>query len=154
MKRHRPKLDPALLLDAIESYKNGSSLNYIEKTFGIERHKMSRLLDAQKVERRNAGFYVKFQTYSPEQRASTGKRLSALNKGRIPVNKLPLVQAIRNNMISNAKKRGLDYDLSEEDLKKVLFNNCHYCDEPPTRKMRYHENKLFSGLDRLNSDLG
>lgn len=79
------------------------------------------------------------------------------------IQKLPKGQAARNSMLRSykrgAKKRGLEFTLTEEQFDNLTGADCYYCGIGP---MQYHENLArhynggftYNGIDRLHSDLG
>lgn len=70
-------------------------------------------------------------------------------------------QAVRNTVLSryrsSAKKRNLEWALSEGQFNTLLDGDCHYCGEPPTRytKVKNCRGEFFyNGIDRLNNHNG
>lgn len=56
---------------------------------------------------------------------------------------------------SNAKKRGLEWDLSFEQAKALFNGDCNYCGLPPSNTHKpkgYHQK--YSGIDRLDNAKG
>lgn len=58
-----------------------------------------------------------------------------------------------------AKQRNLEYDLTEEQFKTLISNNCYYCNsEPKPKKYRNSKTKTktisYNGIDRINSNIG
>lgn len=55
-----------------------------------------------------------------------------------------------------AQDRGFSFTLDFEQFKRLTTQNCHYCGQPPQRKitMRSAEPYVYNGIDRLNSALG
>ena len=66
----------------------------------------------------------------------------------------------RNLYRDSAKKRGLPFNLTDEEITILFAGNCVYCGCPPSqkfksRKMAYGYGELiYNGIDRLNSKLG
>jgi len=56
-----------------------------------------------------------------------------------------------------AKKRGLEYTLTEEQFKELTSGNCYYCGEKPSKTIKakgsYGEYR-YNGIDRKDSNLG
>jgi len=64
-----------------------------------------------------------------------------------------------------AKKRSLEFNISYDEFKDIIFKNCCYCNDPPRdlhsggyrTKLRKENNKdklAFNGIDRINSKKG
>lgn len=71
------------------------------------------------------------------------------------------VAKVRHNLVTNqAKKRGLDMTLTNDELTELWAGNCHYCGVKPSNVMRAttkqgaEEVFVYSGLDRLDSTVG
>lgn len=89
------------------------------------------------------------------------------SKGRLLPNQLAHKRAVIADYRSHAENRGLSFELSDEEVIELISKSCHYCGlKPsnaktvkPSRKLR---NKYactvttlyYSGIDRINSDLG
>ena len=58
----------------------------------------------------------------------------------------------------NAIKRSLNFDLSDEDFKSLIFNNCYYCGNAPNQlrsNFKFKDKDVFyNGIDRLNNNIG
>lgn len=58
---------------------------------------------------------------------------------------------------SGAKQRSVEWNLSEEDFKSIIKDDCHYCGESPSRhqSVSYREDyELVNGIDRVDSSRG
>lgn len=58
---------------------------------------------------------------------------------------------------NNAKRRGLDFGLTEDEFRTITSSNCSYCGrEPKTIEYDSQRNGTYlrNGIDRLNSDKG
>lgn len=58
---------------------------------------------------------------------------------------------------SSAIKRDLEWNLSEEQFKKLIQGNCKYCNNTPSKKqtVSYKDTfELINGIDRINSSKG
>lgn len=69
--------------------------------------------------------------------------------------------SLRNKVISNyrhnAKTKGLEFTLSDEEMIEMFSSNCHYCNIPPSKVMtlpRHYGSFTYNGIDRLYSDKG
>lgn len=66
----------------------------------------------------------------------------------------------------NAKKRGIEFSLTDEQFKEITKRNCKYCNQPPTRPVKYSMHKrnkelynydnayLHNGIDRKDNNKG
>ena len=70
-------------------------------------------------------------------------------------------EACRNrviaNTISNAKRRGLAWELSIEQVTALLTKDCQYCGSPPGQVSRgrgHNGEFIYNGLDRVDNALG
>lgn len=54
----------------------------------------------------------------------------------------------------NALKHNRKFDLSQEEFKSLILNDCHYCGSLPNIKLRVAELILHVGIDRINNDIG
>lgn len=60
-----------------------------------------------------------------------------------------------------AKKRGLEFALSKDEMRQLVTSNCFYCASPPSRiSMAHYKGTLeaskfkYNGLDRKDNALG
>lgn len=55
----------------------------------------------------------------------------------------------------HAKQRGFEWELSRDQVEKIVKRNCHYCGVPPSNrkitKNSLNGGLLYSGIDRLDS---
>jgi hypothetical protein len=68
-------------------------------------------------------------------------------------------RAIRIAYISNATRRGLDFALTDTQLKQMFSGDCHYCGEPPSNQSRKRRKSDFAsfkynGIDRIVNEQG
>ena len=71
-------------------------------------------------------------------------------------NKLAYGQSAFNNLLytykNGAKKRNIKFELSEEEFKSLITQNCKYCGSEPKQ---YHRGKngnlLYNGIDRVDN---
>lgn len=68
---------------------------------------------------------------------------------------------VKYNLQNNqSKKRGIELNLSDEQLDVLWASNCHYCGMPPSNKMTAvrsngkTEEFIYSGLDRQDNTKG
>ncbi len=79
------------------------------------------------------------------------------NKSRTMPVELAAAKSIYGTYMVGASKRNLDFTLSLEDFTALIRKNCDYCGRPPSnahRKRVYLPSFLYSGLDRVNNNLG
>ena len=58
---------------------------------------------------------------------------------------------------SGARQRGIEWNLSEEEFKSLIKENCYYCGEEPSRhqSVSYRNDfELVNGIDRIDSSKG
>lgn len=76
------------------------------------------------------------------KRQFKGKDVSAFNK---------LIRTYEHN----AKRRKLDYNLSEKQFKILVSGNCYYCNKEPYMKMTtFSGTIIYNGIDRVNNNFG
>lgn len=56
--------------------------------------------------------------------------------------------------VSNARTRGLAFELTKEDVEELIFKNCFYCGSSPELLYYDRTNIKFIGIDRVNNRLG
>lgn len=67
------------------------------------------------------------------------------------------IRRILRNYQSNAARKNQVFRISFSSFKKLIFQNCHYCDSPPSNNFKeksYKTHFKYSGLDRLDSKKG
>jgi len=62
-----------------------------------------------------------------------------------------------NNYKSNAKRRGIEYKLTEEQFKEITQRDCYYCGAKPNNA--YHQKwqngtYVYNGIDRIDNTKG
>lgn len=73
---------------------------------------------------------------------------------------LPGGKAVRNRILGyykrGAGRRGLSWDLSDDDFDRLISQPCHYCGQPPSPKKASGSSVTFpcNGIDRVDSALG
>lgn len=54
-----------------------------------------------------------------------------------------------------AKNKGLEFNLSEEEFKKLTQSDCYFCDTPPENKASKHGYEfIYNGIDRIDNNYG
>ena len=56
-----------------------------------------------------------------------------------------------------AKKRGIEWNLSQDQVFKLIDRNCHYCGIEPSNTSTIHKQSKkakYSGIDRINNNIG
>ena len=66
--------------------------------------------------------------------------------------------AARNTVVGaykkHAKKRALQFRLTDEHLDALFLSACHYCGRPPKNKYNTRKGKfIYQGIDRIDSEL-
>ncbi len=59
--------------------------------------------------------------------------------------------------VANAKKRSIEFSLSEDEFKRLTSSDCRYCGVPPSRIVKSAGALKFyvsNGIDRINNDEG
>ncbi len=92
--------------------------------------------------------------------------------GKAPPNRLPPGVAMRNSILTHykyqAKKRGLEWALTEERFDKLVHFPCHYCGRTYTGcasgavrfsdqghiLSKHNGDFLYNGIDRLDNKVG
>lgn len=71
------------------------------------------------------------------------------------------VNSVLNSLFSSykyhAKIRNYEFDLTKEQFEKIIQQNCHYCNKPPTQIVANKNHKKilkYNGIDRKNNSLG
>ena len=71
----------------------------------------------------------------------------------------------RSEYVDNAKRRGIEWRLTDEEFLAVASLRCHYCGSPPRRFTRnrwsnrkaigaVESEEVLNGIDRLNPEKG
>jgi hypothetical protein len=56
--------------------------------------------------------------------------------------------------IGNARARKVTFEMTYDQFRSLVGQDCHYCGEPPGRRVWRHEEVAANGVDRLNNDKG
>jgi hypothetical protein len=66
-----------------------------------------------------------------------------------------VVQIISNLYKGNAHRRGLDWNLSPEEVQELVFESCFYCGISPFRAIKVRGNIFYyNGIDRVDNKRG
>lgn len=93
------------------------------------------------------------------QRVTKGdvKSCGCWKKGR-PVSDDPFVphRAVYHRYRLGAKRRGLNFDLSEREVFDLIVQDCTYCGLPPSTDMKLsaHPDFRYTGIDRVDNNRG
>jgi len=75
--------------------------------------------------------------------------------------KLAFGEAVFNSLVGkykqSARKRNLDFKLSNDELRILFQDNCYYCGTAPYRKMKNSSGKgyfIYNGIDRVDNNKG
>lgn len=64
---------------------------------------------------------------------------------------------ILNQYKMNAKFKGYEFSLTEDEFRELIFSNCYYCGRPPSR-VRYNNYSngdiIYTGIDRIENSRG
>jgi hypothetical protein len=67
---------------------------------------------------------------------------------------LPKGEGAKNRAITKLKKKGVEWQLTREEVLGLIEQNCYYCGSPPNRVSRGHKGLngifVYNGLDRLD----
>jgi hypothetical protein len=67
----------------------------------------------------------------------------------------PATNALFYTYNFHAKRRGLSFQLTKEEFKKLIKSNCYYCGvEPSQILVRGNDSLVYNGIDRLESNVG
>lgn len=68
-------------------------------------------------------------------------------------------RAVRTQYRLEAKRRGIVFDLTEDQFNCLIALPCHYCGTPPSSSVKIttsaaHDDFRYTGIDRVDSSLG
>lgn len=89
--------------------------------------------------------------FGAEQASKRGKKLNTKSPGE------SALQSVLYTYKHSAEIRDLDFKLTDEQFKKLIFNQCGYCGAPPSNKSknRYgNGDVIYNGIDRIDNALG
>lgn len=85
---------------------------------------------------------------------------SKVNKSRFKGER-SLINRVYGNYKKSAKSRNIPFDLTNDEVEKLIFQNCYYCTAKPENKCRVklkndlqHEDLLYNGIDRVDNSKG
>ena len=67
---------------------------------------------------------------------------------------IPKFGKIISQYKKSAKNRKLEYNLTEEQVKELIFSNCNYCGREPSNNSKGYKNNIrliYSGIDRVDN---
>lgn len=67
------------------------------------------------------------------------------------------LNALISTYKSNAKRKGYEFNLTDEDMIALFNGNCFFCGEPPTKifkKKNIKSSYTYNGIDRIDSSKG
>ncbi len=67
------------------------------------------------------------------------------------------LNSLMGTYISNARARGLDWELTRDDFKRLTSGCCHYCGVAPAQVVKGHPTSgdyVYNGVDRKDNSLG
>jgi hypothetical protein len=83
------------------------------------------------------------------------QNIAAIGRSRRLPNSEGAVRVLYMRCQCRASDRGFKFNLLYEDFKRLAVKPCHYCGQIRAQTPnKHHKNVLFSGLDRVDSNLG
>lgn len=64
---------------------------------------------------------------------------------------------LKNSYFQNAKKRNLEFNLTNKEFLKLTSSNCYYCGKVPSNKIKGHRSNgeyVYNGIDRIDTKKG
>lgn len=58
------------------------------------------------------------------------------------------------NYKQNARRRGCDFDLSDDEFRRLTSSNCYYCGNPPALRQKSRGDRtcyVYNGIDRVDN---
>lgn len=80
-----------------------------------------------------------------------------LNSGKkSPIGTIVQINTLISIYNSNAKKRGIDFNLSYTDFASLIKSDCFFCNEKPSNllKKKGYEDFPYNGIDRIDNNIG
>jgi len=103
-------------------------------------------------------FQISTANLTGGQTKSCGCYIAELRKkGMIKLNPESAIEEQYRLTRGQAKKRNKDFDLTYEQYKKIVINDCHYCGAEPYQKYSKVKNSKkikLNGIDRINTKIG
>ncbi len=67
------------------------------------------------------------------------------------------ISTIKNTYKHNAKLRNIEFHLTSEDIKSLIYQNCYYCGTSPSNTLKapnkYHKDSNYNGIDRVDNNI-
>jgi hypothetical protein len=84
------------------------------------------------------------------------------NIGVTPLHALPLQESTKRTHFAeykrSAARRSYPFELLEDEFRSLIFQNCYYCDSPPSKlrvdRRRPEGSYLSNGIDRIDNSIG
>lgn len=84
------------------------------------------------------------------------------NKGKTPTTALEIGESTKRSLLGHykitARKRNIPFELSEDEFRKLIFMDCHYCGSPPSQVMKDRHRPegsiRYNGIDRQDNSIG
>lgn len=63
------------------------------------------------------------------------------------------IQQILAGYVASAEKRGIEFKLNFDEFRYLIFQDCYYCDSPPSneKKVGKRHSLSYNGIDRMDS---
>jgi hypothetical protein len=97
------------------------------------------------------GTTVSCGCFNFQQASERAKKLNTKKEGDSALN------SILYTYKYNADKRGIEFALTDEQFRDLIFDNCGYCGAPPNNKSknRYgNGDVIYNGIDRIDNAVG
>lgn len=59
-----------------------------------------------------------------------------------------------NKYRHGARRRGIKFGLTQDQVASIIFQNCHYCGREPEHERKVKNTIMHNGIDRKDSDKG
>lgn len=92
-------------------------------------------------------------------RKGNTKSCGVCGSGLLPGDEAAFRQLL-NQYRTQARKRGLSFELSRDQFRTLTSGSCHYCGSPPAYIYKPSRDRdgadpyIYNGVDRMNNDLG
>lgn len=84
------------------------------------------------------------------------RREKAVDKIRLPEG-IAARNCVINTYKQGAKRRGLEWNLTNEQIIVLIKEDCHYCGSPPSNILSHpslNGSYTYTGIDRVDNDIG
>ncbi len=69
--------------------------------------------------------------------------------------KVSCINRLLANYKANAKNRNIEFSLTHDQIKTIIFNNCYYCEQPPYMTITTYSGTItYNGIDRIDNSIG